>query len=303
MKIGDTPFANFVWFLGVVEDTNDPKKINRVRVRCIGFHTEDKAMVPTESLPWAAVLSGSSMVSAPLMLPGDWVVGFFMDGVEAAQPVVIGSIVGLPGEAPDTSVGFSDPSGVYPRRIGEGTNSRLARGQLEETSLEWKKGTLAPDEPTSPGAPEYPHNHVTETDAGHVIELDDTPGAERVHIFHRSGTFYEIHPDGKLVVRSVADAYEAILANKVVYVSGNLTIQAAGDATFRAGGNLRFEAGGDIELASGGAFNVGAGGSGSIVSSGVLELNGATVLNGQGSNKAGSPESVPSASATKYKDG
>ena len=31
----------FVWFTGVVEDRNDPAKLGRVRVRCLGFHTED----------------------------------------------------------------------------------------------------------------------------------------------------------------------------------------------------------------------------------------------------------------------
>ena len=31
----------FIWFVGVVEDRNDPERIGRVRVRCLGFHTED----------------------------------------------------------------------------------------------------------------------------------------------------------------------------------------------------------------------------------------------------------------------
>ena len=32
----------FQWFVGVVEDRNDPKYLGRVRVRCLGHHTEDK---------------------------------------------------------------------------------------------------------------------------------------------------------------------------------------------------------------------------------------------------------------------
>ena len=43
----------FVWFQGVVEDRNDPLQLGRVRVRCLGFHTEDKQLIPTEDLPWA----------------------------------------------------------------------------------------------------------------------------------------------------------------------------------------------------------------------------------------------------------
>ncbi len=47
----------FVWFVGVVEDrVNDPSKLGRVRVRCLGYHTEDKTKLPTEDLPWAHVM-------------------------------------------------------------------------------------------------------------------------------------------------------------------------------------------------------------------------------------------------------
>ena len=42
----------FVWFTGVVEDRNDPVKLGRVRVRCLGIHTEDKNEIPTEDLSW-----------------------------------------------------------------------------------------------------------------------------------------------------------------------------------------------------------------------------------------------------------
>ena len=31
----------FVWFTGVVENRNDPAKLGRVQVRCLGFHTEN----------------------------------------------------------------------------------------------------------------------------------------------------------------------------------------------------------------------------------------------------------------------
>lgn len=40
----------FVWWTGVVEDRNDPAKLGRVRVRCLGFHTEDKVDIPTEAI-------------------------------------------------------------------------------------------------------------------------------------------------------------------------------------------------------------------------------------------------------------
>ena len=40
-------FNGFIWFNGVVEDRNDPQKLGRVRVRCVGIHTQDKAVLPT----------------------------------------------------------------------------------------------------------------------------------------------------------------------------------------------------------------------------------------------------------------
>lgn len=297
-----SPFNKFVWFLGVVEDLADPMKASRVRVRCLGIHTEDLARVPCDTLPWAPVMIGAGVaMSSPMLLPGDYVIGFFLDGSEAQQPIVMGSVVGMPKMAADPSTGFNDPSGVYPKIIGKPTNSALARGELGETAIDWKNGSLAPGEPASPYNAIYPHNHVIETDGNHIIELDDTPGMERVHIFHRSGTFYEVHPDGKLVIRSVADAYEATLANKTLYVAGDLQIRVAGDASISTNGDLRLSAVGDVSIAVGGNFNVGALGSVSIVGAGSsTRINGENIPRG-GANKAGWPELVEPTQQTKFK--
>ena len=42
MKRNFMGFDGFTWFQGVVEDHNDPEQIGRVKVRCLGIHTEDK---------------------------------------------------------------------------------------------------------------------------------------------------------------------------------------------------------------------------------------------------------------------
>ena len=44
---------NFVWFNGVVEDRNDPQKLGRLRVRCVGIHTDNTDDLPTADLPWS----------------------------------------------------------------------------------------------------------------------------------------------------------------------------------------------------------------------------------------------------------
>jgi len=107
----------FVWFVGVVEDRNDPLKIGRVRVRCLGYHTEDLTQIPTTDLPWAHVMhpvTDPSMQglghSPSWLVPGTWVVGFFRDN-EKQQPLILGSLPGIPENSADPTKGFNDPHG------------------------------------------------------------------------------------------------------------------------------------------------------------------------------------------------
>ena len=156
----------FVWFTGVVEDRNDPDALGRVRVRCLGFHTEDLNDIPTKDLPWATVMhpttdpSMQGLGNSPsFLVEGSWVVGFFSDAKEKQQPIIIGSLPGIPENAPDFKKGFSDPRspyteqldyagtpsyGPYPvdgedyemtsgHELGESDTSRLAKGEDSET--------------------------------------------------------------------------------------------------------------------------------------------------------------------------
>ena len=98
----------FVWFTGVVEDRNDPAQLGRVKVRCLGFHTESKTDIPTEDLPWAHVMhpvtdpSMQGMGTTPsFLVEGTWVVGFFRDAVERQQPIIMGTLPGYPQNVAD----------------------------------------------------------------------------------------------------------------------------------------------------------------------------------------------------------
>ena len=138
----------FVWFTGVVEDRQDPKRLGRVRVRVLGMHTEDLTKIPTTDLPWAHIMhpvtnpSMQGLGDTPTFLvEGTWVVGFFLDAVEKQQPLIIGSLPGYPQNVADTSKGFNDPIGKYPsssiKESGHSTKesdvNRLARGLASET--------------------------------------------------------------------------------------------------------------------------------------------------------------------------
>jgi hypothetical protein len=72
--------------------------------------------------------------------------------------------------------------------------------------------------------PVYPYNKVTQTESGHLIELDDTPTKERINLHHRSGTFHEIHPDGSEVSRIVNDHYQVVCKDDKIYIAGNADV-------------------------------------------------------------------------------
>ena len=127
----------FNWFVGVVEDRQDPKHLGRVRVRCLGYHSEDLNKIPTKDLPWAHPMNPitsatvSGVGQSPIgLVEGSWVIGFFTDGASAQMPCIIGSLPGVPfnlpgvtdndaifGRSRDASggVGFEDPLGNFPK--------------------------------------------------------------------------------------------------------------------------------------------------------------------------------------------
>ena len=51
-------------------------------------------------------------------------------------------------------------------------------------------------------AGEYPHVRVTQSVSGHLLEMDDTEGEERVQIAHRTGTRIEMLKDGAMEIVS-----------------------------------------------------------------------------------------------------
>ena len=106
----------FAWFVGVVEDRNDPSKQGRVRVRTLGAHPPNLGQIASSDLPWAHVMhsvtdpSMHGMGNSPSWLvEGSWVIGFFRDAIEKQQPIIIGSLPGQPVNPANFRTGFNDP--------------------------------------------------------------------------------------------------------------------------------------------------------------------------------------------------
>jgi hypothetical protein len=173
------------WFMGEVVDINDPKQLARIKVRIYGIH-DDTDLIKDDDLPWAQVVTpitegGTNGLGNPLGIQVNALVfGIFLDGGDSQLPLIFGSLPKYEGDKRDI------PS-----------TNKLARGENTLT-----KSVSVSGAPGDPYAAVYPNNKVTQTSSGHIIEIDDTDGAERIHIRHKSGAFVEFHPDGSVVIKT-----------------------------------------------------------------------------------------------------
>ena len=318
-------------YYGIVEDRQDPLKIGRVRVRVHQIHSSNKMHLSTPDLPWAQVMLPTT--SAGLsgfgtqhgLVEGSTVVLFFKDEESCQQPVIIGSVAGIPqvgyregfkdelinrkaddgfndprglttsayddtpdgsnpGHAPTRGFGLTTALDTAPKIYRTRTIDYKAKGStIEERTLGtadlpyyplyygisdlsaqsrndkelWSYNDrgipkdILSKEIKSPANPVYPYNKALFTESGHLLEIDDTLGAERIAVEHRTGTFQEMHPDGSMVTRVVNTNYTVVCKDDEVVIGGKVTVNIGGDATMSIGGNLKADVSGTTDITSG----------------------------------------------------
>jgi hypothetical protein len=248
----------FIWFTGVIEDRQDPLKLGRCRVRCIGWHSENKMHLPTSLLPWAIPLYPINNASPYSPKESDMVFGFFIDGENAQEPVIMGVFPSIPLKEGNSQEAFNDARNqsqlesapvkpdetqtLYPRKLDEPTTSRLARNDSEFPSpINQAKAAkkLNKVEPSSFYNAKYPYNKVYESESGHALEFDDTKDNERIHLYHRSGSYVEYGPQGDRSERIQRDKFTVIVGDEQVYVQGDVKIFVDGDYDLNVTGDIR----------------------------------------------------------------
>lgn len=128
--IGYNGLNNITWFLGYCEQSYDPLGAGRIKVRAFGFHpTVTSGEVSTEDLPWAFVSRPDTQHFATIER-GALVLGFFLDGRDAQQPIVIGTI---------SSANFATPAQPPRSQVDRdnqgGTSSSAAAGGAINTDI------------------------------------------------------------------------------------------------------------------------------------------------------------------------
>lgn len=253
-------YDGFLWFIGVITDINDPKKLGRVKVRLVTEQTPDLGQAETadiqnNDLPWAIV--GMPVTSASFLglgqsptgiQVGSKVVGFFLDGQEKTKPLVMFTF---------NTIDNGD--------INRHSVSVQARGDgaVQKDYIE--------DEPISQYKAQYPFNNTINTRSGHVIEIDDTPSSERIHIYHKAGTYIEINPDGSIVTKSTSNSNEIVVGKKSSFSKKDTNIAAGSTIRIVSDKDVKIDAPGGVTVTNGsltveGAISCGAGATGTFTS-------------------------------------
>lgn len=209
-KLFDGTHTGF--YIGVVEDNDDPLKKGRVRVRIQGLHTdktvkEDKEGIPTNELPWAEPC-------IPIIEGGVTGYGFFGVPVLGSHVLVM-------------FVANNPLRPLYFASLPSGANN------------DWNVGGGT-----------YPHSVVLSVHGGHYIELDSSPGAKKIKIYHSSGTNTEILDNGDIKVTGVNDETVDITNNQEITVGNDRTIDTGTNHTETIGGTMMITVTGTVTISA-----------------------------------------------------
>lgn len=268
--------TGFFWFFGRVVDTLDPDQLGRVKVFIYGQNEDDN---PEDDFRWAipilpvtspsAFTNGVGAGATNNLSEGAMVFGFFADGGEKQHPMILGALHTTPN---------------YP--------SKQESSIPEQSTVKRNKPSIsAANDPADTSNPQYPLNAVHTFPAGHTVEIDSSPGAERVAVHHKSGTFIEIDTNGDIIAGSTRATHQVtkndhnITTNKgdirIAAENGNIQIVSAKRLELYGAEGVVITSGKDIAMKPAGGVSV----SGSLSATGALSDG--TAASGSFSTPAG----------------
>lgn len=269
---------NLLGFMGVVE--NIDKSSGRVQVRAFGFHPT-YAEDPDFDLPWATPVNGTYGSMNFIPQRAEWVFGFFVDGRDAQQPIIIGTIPGanatMPfGSGDQAENHYVKPSTEAVEKFGTTPLHPVVSGEdISETPLALAEATKKVGIETSDGSSVTEPDTVMGGDASYVsvispgharsyVEVSGSDGAEHISLMHTSGAQVQIDNSGNIKIKSMGNLYSGSEGNAGEYVEGrkDLIVQGkytiavnGGDCILNVAGNLVFNAKNDVDFNVSGKMN------------------------------------------------
>jgi uncharacterized protein (DUF2345 family) len=232
----------FIWWVGIVEDIDDPLTLGRCKVRIFGYHpAKNTDLVPTEDLPWATTIHSVNTrnLYAPLE-KGDWVFGFFLDALSAQEPAIMGYYPSVP-ETSDKN--FSD-------ELTKTRNfARVHDAKNSSNTFCWEIG-----------------NNIIE-----VIKESATEANGHILIQHATGAKINIDTNGNVLVYTPnSNITLQTDSGDIDLRANNITLSAQSNLTLTTQNNLNISAGGYIDVKSDLYTSITAGGLISFTAAGAL---------------------------------
>ena len=256
----------FTHFVGYVVDREDGQNLGRVKVKALGFHDLDSKVISADDLPWAPVVDGTYGAVSSIPQIGDWVLGAFLDGVDAQHPIVLGRIPGYNSQAPSgtetngTEVAeyANDPNlfgkfPLHPVLGGEGIDelegllSAAAATRKDEEDLKDSIERKHTEEVAMRPERDLDNRVMASTDDQNYVLLTDTDGGH-IQIVHHKGTIIQINEDGDVLIKSRGGMQNMIDGGLVEQIDGDFNTMIGQDYTLKVDNNGKMYFRNDLDI-------------------------------------------------------
>lgn len=279
------------FWMGEVVNVDDPLKNGRVQVWLFGLFDG----IRTEDLPWARPITSSIGGSfgdhridtkednqTKDLNIGQFTVPNLGSHVMCVIPNNDPNMVFYLGICPSYRDVSGSKTAQWNERLREAGGWSVETTKNDNSVTDEAAGGLNWSEPKDNWSKsEYPkRKSFTSSETGISIETDDTPNNETIMVFHPTGSYVEMQPNGDVIIHATNDEYnliaknkfETVKANKGEHVHGNLGRTTSQNETVHVeqnrienidinetrqiGGNVQENIGGILKIMVAGSINI-----------------------------------------------
>ena len=233
-------------YRAIVTDDQDPERLGRIKLRVpevLGQQIVTDWAWPI-NLPYGGGLDYGEFRVPPV---GSGVYAEFESGL-VDRPLYAGCRYGHPKGQPSDPPKLTRQDGQT--KFSDDDSTKSPKGDDKFTAADCSNQ----EQPKSAAAPKYPSNQVLKTkNNGIIVEIDDTPGKGRVHIWHGpSKSWVEIDPKGELSIRVADKSYTLVEGDDRHHVKGAQHTFADGNLTHKTGADYHLRiAGKELRVGEG----------------------------------------------------